>query len=391
MSTSPQAPTAAYKACLDEALRQAPFMIKRWYTKLAETLYDKSTAPVVVSEKRQIHDAWVALKSNQAAIEQGFMLELTKAMAQDSKSANATKTDQVTRSFSSLRFDDLELMGDAQVQETLDEARLQQVFLLASDSGLTGFSARLSTAQGFKVVKSDKNPLRPEIISRAMANLLLGLSVDAEIRARWLVYGAQLMGNELQNLYVLLGELLEMQGIKQAAYVVISSPDEPGRRTAGFQSAGGDASMSFNHPGRKNQPRGQNQADAGSRGVFGAQEAVGSDASIRVSREQLLTLDHLHRLMVGGYDDAFTTGHGASTGDATIVSLETTMRDDSRTDAVALDALVELEKNIKGGVSPGKGRKKAHFTPPQPVALLREQLKTNAKVWASRWRLRLSA
>ena len=108
---------AAYQACLDEALRQAPFMIKRWYTKLADTLYDKSTAPVAVFEKRHIHDAWVALKSNQAAIEQGFVRELTTAMAQDSKSASTTKTDKAARSFSALRFDDLELMADAQVQE----------------------------------------------------------------------------------------------------------------------------------------------------------------------------------------------------------------------------------------------------------------------------------
>ncbi len=381
MSTSPQVPTAAYQACIDEALRQAPFMIKRWYTRLAETLYDKSTAPVVVSEKRQIHDAWVALKSKQAAIEQGFTRELTQAMALDTKSANATKADQVVRSFSSLRFDDLELMGDAQVQETLDEARLQQVFLLASDAGLTGFSARLSTAQGYKVVKSDKNPLRPEIMSRAMANLLLGLSVDAEIRARWLVYGAQLMGNELQALYVLLNELLEKLGVDQASYVVISSPDEPGRRHAshGNQASADDQSRTSRAP--PDQPVMSNQGGQGTAGAdvdTAAPLVFGGNDSVRVSREQLLTLDHLHRLMVGGYDDAFSTSMGAPTGDATIASLESTHFDDAQTESAALDALAELEKNIKR-TSAGKAGKKVRFAPPQPVALIREQFKTDTK------------
>jgi hypothetical protein len=211
----------------------------------------------------------------------------------------------------------------------------------------------------------------------------LGLSVEPEIRARWLVYGAQLMGNELQGLYVLLGELLEKQGIKQASYVVISSSDEPGMRGGNYGAAADDAPMqrmpySQNAPsdqrgrhhqgGQGNYPPAGGHADAG-------RMPVGAEA-MRVSREQLLTLDHLHRLMVGGYDDAFSGG--ASTGDATIASMDSTDYGDALDEAAALEALVELGKNIKRSAA-GKGRKKAHLAPPQPVALIREHLKTDAK------------
>ena len=186
MSTSSPPLSAAYQTCLNEAFTQCPLMIKRWCSGLAEALHERSNGAVAGYEKRILQDSAAALKANQVVIEEGFALELTKAIALDTKAGSTNKVDSASRSFSSLRFDQLELMGDDQVQETLDGARLQQFLLLASDSGLADFSARLSTAQGFKMVQPDKNPLRPEVFSQALLQLLRRLQVDNDLRSRWL-------------------------------------------------------------------------------------------------------------------------------------------------------------------------------------------------------------
>ena len=365
MNVTPQSSTTAYQACLEEALRQAPVFTKRWFTTLAGVLLEKSTSNSGAFEKRKIHEAWVELTRHQAAIENDFPVTLARAVTEESASTAVVKTDPAMRSLSSLRFGDLELMGDAQVQETIDEARLQQVFLLASDAGLTGFAARLSAAQGFKTVKADKNPLRPQVIARALANVLQALPLELDVRARWLTYGGQLMGNELQSLYQLLDAMLEKAGIQPAAYAVTASSNEASRegrserQSDKLQNSNANANTNTNPVSLKG----------------------GQHGGIYLSREKLLTLDHLHHLMSGDYDDSFGSAAsgvsgsslpGMSGGKAQLPGLR---RRASSSMVAALDALAALEKN---GSHSQRG-KSAGLTPPLPVALLREQLKTDSR------------
>lgn len=288
MTTTLQPNSSAYQACLNEARQQAPLMAKRWYTQLSALLLEKSTAPVVVHEKQQIHDAWQALIKHQADIERGFAQQIAQAIDREVGGTSLGRSSEASGfAASSLKFDDLELMGDDQVQDTLDEARLAQTLLLVSEAGLAGLSARLSTAQGLKVVKSDKNPLRPEVYANALVQVLQDLPVVIAIRTRWLIYGGQIMGELLQTLYVALDKLLEKQGVKQAGYAVLSSPDEP-RRTA----------MQDGLIGQKSASTGKDRTGRPGR-------ASGDPSGQPLSREQLLTLDHLHRLMSGEYNDSF--------------------------------------------------------------------------------------
>ena len=297
MSTSSHLNAIAYQACVEEALRQAPLLAKSWYTLLCDLLYDKFTAPVVVHEKNQIHDAWLALKKHQADIESGLARQMGQAIDVEVQGvsfvARGLPHDKPAFKSSSLRFQDLELMGDDQVQETLNEARLTQTLLLVSEAGLAGLSARLSAAQGLRVVKSDKNPLRPEVYAGALLHVLQDLPVELAIRTRWLIYGGQIMGELLQTQYVALDKLLENQGVKQAGYAVLSPSEEP-KRAAPNQNRVTDHSSSLAgtvHSGRHRDD---------SPGKF-------------LNREELLTLDHLHRLMAGDYNDSFINDANTST------------------------------------------------------------------------------
>ncbi len=357
-------------------------------------------------EKHMLQDAAAALRANQLVIREGFALELTRAISLDTKVGLPHTGDSASRSFLSLRFDQLELMGDAQVQEALDAARLQQFLLLVSDTSLAEFSARLSTAQGFKTVQADKNPLRPEVFSQALLKLLRRLPVDNDVRSRWLTYGAQLLGNELQTLYVMLDELLEKQGVVVAPYGVVGAPGDKNRKRATAYAEdpqGGNAGQDLypasaddappqdyfgqstyladdvsaqgrylaqtGHAGRAVYPvQGQTVATAYSR-QYGYQALGGG--SVQVSREQLLTLDHLHRLMVGDYDESFQSLPAAAVPHGIVAG----QQDFSHTVPAAMDALAELETH---GLASMAGHQ-ARVMPPLPVALLREQLKAEAR------------
>ena len=354
MSLPPQALNSAYQACLNEAFKQCPILIERWCEGLVDALYERSQI-VESSEKRHLLDAIAALKKNQEAIESGFGLVLADAVTADTNPLAAQQSGGASRSLSSVSFDDLELMGDNQVQETVDSARLLQVVSMACEAGLAAFAARLSTAQGYKVVKIDSNPLRPEIVSRALLKLLQALPADAAARSRWLTHGASIMGTELQALYVLLNEQLTSQGITPAAYGFVGAQEEKSARAA----VTGAFVREFDRNGAQ-----RGEADIASRNLTrsGAAPAwAGQDA--------LLTLDHLHRLLVGGFDDSFKD-----------VPLPSGFEQEARhgfshTVPAALEVLAELKEK---GIATTRA-KNTRIAPPLPLAQMRARLKNEAK------------
>jgi hypothetical protein len=358
MSTSSQALTAAYQACLNDALRQCPLLINRWITQLIDAMYERSMVISETFEKRALQDAISALKKNQDAVEQGYAMAVTKAIAEDTLPPTSKKVDKSTRSLSSLSFDDLELMGDNQVQDTVDSARLLQVVSMSCEAALTVLSARLSTAQGFKVVKADKNPLRPEIFSQALLKLLQDLPADNEARTRWLTHGAIILGRELQALYLELNDKLVEQGIAPAAYGVISPEDKKAR-----MAGGGDAARMPSEPASAGQP--------GFHAGGGMGQAAGSaqGAGDRSAGGALLTLDHLHRLLVGDYDESFKESLLPSGFDSVAE------QNFSHTVPAAMEVLAELKEK---GIASTRARK-ARTPPPLPLAQMRAQLKNEAK------------
>lgn len=367
MHATSETNAAAYHACLDEARRQAPLMAKRWYTLLSNFLLEKSTTPLVVQDKYLIHDAWLALKKHQADIEQGFAQQISLAIERDAGGSSIHSTGRSNEALgsaaSSLKFQDLELMGEDQVQDTLDEARLAQTLLLTSESGLAGFSARLSTAQGLKVVTSNKNPLRPYVYASALVHVLQGLPVAIGVRTRWLIYGGQIMGELLQALYAALDELLEKRGMKQAGYAVVPSPEEPKRIAV---------------PANPNSSDTQRVTYASaSPAAMAMQPAMAP--GLQMSREKLLTLDHLHRLLAGDYDESFNAGgpflpamvDSSSLGLGSFAPLDGAQADFSPSMSAALGALVELKQKSAGQ----SWRKNGLSVPSSPIAQLREKLR----------------
>ncbi|MDQ3060526.1 MAG: DUF1631 domain-containing protein [Pseudomonadota bacterium] len=345
----------AYQACLDEGLNQASSLIRQWCSRLLDTLSLQSMTISEGAERHPVNHAMVALMRNRMVIEHDFMAALKQAMADDAQLLGVKKTGAPLRSLSSLSFDDLELMGDDQVQETVERARLQQIVKLTCEAALSGFSARLSTVQGFSMVKVDSNPLRPDIVLQALLKVVGDLPVDAQVRSCLLMEGSQIMGDKLQALYLSLDAFLARQGVGPAAYSVVASPESLTGKTA----PASEARML------------QQEEQLSAREAFKAGNFPGENDSALARRRKLLTLDHLHHLLAGNYDPAL---QGRSSSFAPLAE-EVVHPDFSPTLPAALDVLAELQEKSPGTL-PGS---KARPAPPLPVAQMRAHLKTESR------------
>ena len=363
MMTSTQAPSAAFQACIDELFRQSPLLISRWTSRLGVALHKRSLATLDSAQRHEILAAIALLIKHRSVIEQGFPQRLRKALAEDTPMTPVSgKPVRFGRSLSSVSFDDLELMGDLQVQQAVESARLNQGVRQGCENGLAEFSARLSTAQGFLVVRGDINPLRPEIMALVLNESLQSLAVSTQARACWLVDGALLMGEELQLLYVSLSDFLAGLGVAPALYGVHGLHGTPPARTTGSVNHAMPAAA-WDEP----ETAQTLSAQANDWHPYPRPESEMATAD----RKPLLTLDHLHHLLMGDYEDL---SHEASSF-SEFSADEVTHQDFSHTVPAALDALGELEE--KGLVS--TRTKLARPAPPTLVAKSRARFKTGAK------------
>lgn len=256
----------AFEACLTEALAHMREWVPRWLSKLHETLQQREGAVSHLHEKQLLVQARVQLESHRELIAVRFIEAFAASLDAAHSAASAP-----ARAARSMSFDELELMGDEQVQETVDSARVQQVIKMSADEALVALNARMSRAQGLQRVRPEANPLRTEAVVAALMDALNGLHVDPAVRARWLQTGAVALGHELHGMYTHLTILLDSWGIVPAGYNVIQAPESrfpPGAGTA----------------------------------ALGRTDAVPS-ASV-LGSGALLTLDHLHQLLVGNLEQS---------------------------------------------------------------------------------------
>lgn len=362
MMTSTQAPSAAFQACVDELHRLAPFLIDRWSSKLAVALYERSLVATDTAQRHQIQDAIAFLKKHRAAIVQGFSDGVRKAIAADmlpTTKSTIGKSAKSGRALSSLSFDDLELMGDMQVQQAVESARLHQIVRLGCETASGSFSARLSTAQGFLVVKGDNNPLRPETVTLVLSELLQSLPISAQTRVYWLLDGARIMGEELQSLYVALNDFLAGLGVVPAAYGILGVPPA---KTSGAATRAAPVE-DWDQP----QTAAALPARADARFINPRPDSE----MFAEGSKPLLTLDHLHHLLMGDYENSVPQVSSFSQ----FATDEVEHQDFSHTVPTALDVLSELEE--QGLVA--AGMKLTRHAPPMPVAKLRARFKTGAK------------
>jgi hypothetical protein len=134
-----------------------------------------------------------------------------------------------------LRFEDLRLFEDAQLDQSIEVARAQQEVTLAVDDVLPSVDALISTLLGWRTIQPGLNPLRPDTFVRALQSCLALHVRDATVREALIVPAAGLLGANLRKLYRELSDVLRSCGVEPA--VPIGGTVVKGRGARGTQVA----------------------------------------------------------------------------------------------------------------------------------------------------------
>jgi hypothetical protein len=118
-----------------------------------------------------------------------------------------------------LRYEDLQLFGDDELDQSIEVARAQQEVSLAVDDVLPALDALISTLLGWRTTQPGLNPLRPDVFVRALQSTLSQHVPQAAVREALIAPAAGLLGANLRRLYRELADWLSSTGVEPAVPV----------------------------------------------------------------------------------------------------------------------------------------------------------------------------
>lgn len=245
-----------------------------------------------------------------------------------------------------LRFNQLELMDDAQVQGRIETARLQQSLALACERELSELDGLVCSARGLAHVQPDRNPLRPPSYSTALVDLLEQVAISPAQRALWMQYLGASAGVQLRKVYQKLIESLQAQKVQAVVYSrSVSSAVQTGQRyDQPRNDPQGNAPQRGGASGRSAAPRlTVNQL----RQVLHSDHFASQDASEPTLDDLQGDLDELHALVqrLGGNSGRAEQASTQEQRDANAQTLES-KEEHKSDDAVAQDVVRMMVDNL---------------------------------------------
>ena len=235
MTTHDAQPAAPYAALFDSCLREAAdgggSLMEMMVGKLRLSLQQQFRS-AGAQEREALAESLRLLARHEARLCAGYPQALQAAFAEE------VTGQKIKPMAAALSFDELELMDETQVQESVEVARALQVALLASDNQLTDLNALICAAQGLRTVQAHRNPVRPELYVRTLRNQLAQTDVPPLVWLSWMQHMGATLGQELGAVYASLGKSLRAHGVTQAAYSVTQTPDLSRPASASRDAAG---------------------------------------------------------------------------------------------------------------------------------------------------------
>ena len=216
---------ALYRACMKEAAAQGRLLMQRLVRRAAQSMPLRAARIGDLNERKLLTEAARTLLKHEGALceayPQALLSEFAQAISGDTRKAGA------------LSFDSLELMGDEQMQESVDLLRLQQMVLIEVEADLAELNSLICAVQGLRNVQPERNPLRPEVYVRSLRTVALQSPVPTAMRNRWMQHLGEALAPELARVYQELCMLMRAQGVAGAGFNAVPAPeaDRPGTPT----------------------------------------------------------------------------------------------------------------------------------------------------------------
>ncbi|MCA3238410.1 MAG: DUF1631 family protein [Curvibacter sp.] len=127
-----------------------------------------------------------------------------------------------------VRFDDIQLLDDGQLEANIELALAQQEIQFATDEIIPPLNALVSSLMGWMSVQAHLNPLRPETFARALRETLLQHVPSEQARTALITPAAGILGNSLRALYKKLADWLRSHGIEPVVPLLTLATAEAG-------------------------------------------------------------------------------------------------------------------------------------------------------------------
>jgi hypothetical protein len=248
VADDPTALQPSLNDCLATLLDQAEFLMAEVVQGLVRGAAPVGPQSVAAFQSPAVKSAILALERAAPAVQATYKEELSRAMYHGGGKEQAPTE--------VLRYEDLQLFGEDELDQSIEVARAQQEVSFAVDDVLPTVDALVSTLLGWRTIQPGLNPLRPEVFVRALQATLAQHVGENSVRETLIAPAGGLLGVNLRRVYRELSDWLQSTGVEPAVPI--------GGKLMGGSAAG--------------------------------QAAAGAVA------KTLLTLDRLRKLMAGDFD-----------------------------------------------------------------------------------------
>ncbi|MEO7392359.1 MAG: DUF1631 family protein [Ramlibacter sp.] len=211
VSDDPTAFQPSLNDCLEAILQQAEMLMSDVVNGLTAAISPNNARRVAALQQPGTKATIEKMYATTKAVCASFRTELTRIVYEGGGK------DQVNTEL--LRFEDLRLFEDEQLDLSIEVARAQQEVSMAVDDALPALDALMSTLLGWRTVQPGLNPLRPDVFVRALQSCLAACVPDAAIRETLMAPAAGLLGANLRKLYRELTDWLRSSGVEPAVPV----------------------------------------------------------------------------------------------------------------------------------------------------------------------------
>jgi hypothetical protein len=211
VADDPAALQPSLSDCLAAMLQQADGLMDEVLNGLLAGTAPTGPRRIAAFQGASVRSVLLALQADPQPLKATFIEELTRLVYEGGGKDQAQAE--------ALRFEDLQLFGDEELDQSIEVARAQQEVASAVDDSLPALDALISTMLGWRTIQPGLNPLRPDVFVRALQAALQQHVPDSPVRETLITPSAGLLGVHLRRLYRELADWLRSTGVEPAVPV----------------------------------------------------------------------------------------------------------------------------------------------------------------------------
>lgn len=208
VSDDPTAREPSLNDCLEAVLQQADLLISDVLGGLVAAAMPTAARRAATLQAADVQAAIQQLSANAKAVAATWRAELTRIVYEGGGKEQAHTE--------ALRFEDLRLFEQSEIDQSIEVARAHQEVSHAVDDVLPPLDALVSTLLGWRTIQPGLNPLRPDAFVRALQACLALHVPEAAVREVLIAPAAGLLGANLNKLYREIADWLRSCGVEPA-------------------------------------------------------------------------------------------------------------------------------------------------------------------------------